>query len=76
MKLLAFIATNQRVVAAQRLQRGLVALTIRGSIRFYSSAIRRPDFHSVNREFRYLYGVDSIELKKLILPLKNNRIHH
>ena len=34
-----FIATNQRVVAAQRQQRGLVAVTIRGSFLFYSSAI-------------------------------------
>ena len=34
-----FIATNQRVVAAQRQQRGLVAVTIRGSVLFYSSAI-------------------------------------
>ena len=33
------IATNQRVVAAQRQQRGLVAVTIRGSVLFYSSAI-------------------------------------
>ena len=35
----SFIATNQRVVAAQRQQRGLVAVTIRGSVLFYSSAI-------------------------------------
>ena len=63
--LLLLLATNQRVVAAQRQQQGLVALTIRGSVLFYSSAIRRPDFHSVNREFLYLYGVDSIELKTL-----------
>ena len=41
------IATNQRVVVAQRQQRGLVALTIRGAILFYSSAIWRSDFHSV-----------------------------
>ena len=34
-----FIATNQRVVAAKRQQRGLVAVTIRGSVLFYSSAI-------------------------------------
>ena len=33
------VATNQRVVAAQRQQRGLVAVTIRGSVLFYSSAI-------------------------------------
>ena len=33
------IATNQRVVAAQRKQRGLVAVTIRGSVLFYSYAI-------------------------------------
>ena len=59
------IATNQRVVAAQRQQRGLVAVTIRGSVLFYSSAIRSPDFHSVKTEFRYLYGVDSIKLRTL-----------
>ena len=35
----AFIATNHRVVAAQRQQRGLVAASIRGSVLFYSSAI-------------------------------------
>ena len=35
----AIIATNQRVVAAKRQQRGLVAVTIRGSVLFYSSAI-------------------------------------
>ena len=34
-----FIATNQRVVAAKQQQRELVALTIRGSVLFYSSAI-------------------------------------
>ena len=39
------IATNQLVVAAARQQRGLVAVTIRGSVLFYSSAIWRPDFH-------------------------------
>ena len=33
------IATNQRVVVAQRQQRGLVAVTIRGSVLFCSSAI-------------------------------------
>ena len=33
------IATNQRVVAAQRQQRRLVNVTIRGSVLFYSSAI-------------------------------------
>ena len=43
------IATNQQV---------LVAVTIRGSVLFYSSAVRRPDFHSVT-ELLYLYGVDS-----------------
>ena len=37
--LLYLIATNQRVVAAQRQQRGLVAVTIRGFVLFYSSAI-------------------------------------
>ena len=36
---LEIIATNQGVVAAQRQQRGLVAVTIRGSVLFYSSAI-------------------------------------
>ena len=36
---LVLLATNQRVVAASRQQRGLVALTIRGSVLFYSSAI-------------------------------------
>ena len=36
---IAIIATNQRVDAAQRQQRGLVAVTIRGSVLFYSSAI-------------------------------------
>ena len=33
------IATNQRVFAAQRQQLGLVAVTIRGSVLFHSSAI-------------------------------------
>ena len=33
------IATNQRVVAAQWQRQGLVAVTIRGSVLFYSSAI-------------------------------------
>ena len=33
------IATNLRVVVAQRQQRGLVAVTIRGSVLFCSSAI-------------------------------------
>ena len=33
------IATNQQVVAAQRQQRELVAVSIRGSVLFYSSAI-------------------------------------
>ena len=73
---LIFIATNQRVVAAKRQQRGLVAVTIRGSVLFYSSAIWRPDFRSVNREFRYLYGVDSIELKTLFYRWKMCRNHH
>ena len=36
---IVLIATNQRVVAAKRQQRGLVAVTIRGSVLFYSSAI-------------------------------------
>ena len=36
--LLHLTATNQRVVAARQ-QRGLVALMIRGSVLFYSSAI-------------------------------------
>ena len=47
LKFRLLIATNQRVVAATRQQRGLVAVTIRSSVLFYSSAIRRPDFHSV-----------------------------
>ena len=42
-------------------QQGLVAVTIRDSVMFYSTALQRPDFHSVT-EFRYLYGVDSIKL--------------
>ena len=33
------LATNHRVVAAKRQQRELVAVTIRGSVLFYSSAI-------------------------------------
>ena len=70
------IATNQRVVAAQRQQRGLVAVTIRGSVLFYSSAIWRPNFHSVKTEFRYLYGVDSIELRTLFYLWKMCRDHH
>ena len=70
------IATNQRVVAAQRQQRGLVAVTIRGSVLFYSSAIWRPDFRSVKSEFRYLYGVDSIELKTLFYHWKMCRDYH
>ena len=57
-------------------QRGLVAVTIRGSVLFYSSAIWRPDFRSVNREFWYLYGVDSIELKTLFYRWKMCRNHH
>ena len=36
---------------------------------FYSSAVRRPDFHSVD-EFRYLYGVDLIELRTLFYDCK------
>ena len=38
-KVAYLIATNQRVVAAKRQQRGLVAVTIRVSVLFYSSAI-------------------------------------
>ena len=38
-RIILLIATNHRVVAAQRQQRGLVAVTIRGSVLFYSSAI-------------------------------------
>ena len=56
--LILFIATNHRVAAAKRQQRELVAVTIRGSVLFYSSAIWTSDFRSVKREFRYLYGVD------------------
>ena len=70
LKNIEFIATKQRVVTAKRQQRGLVALTIRGSVLFYSSDIWRPDFSSVNREFRNLYGVDSIELKTLFYRWK------
>ena len=70
------IATNHRVVAAQRQQRGLVAVTIRGSVLFYSSAIWRPDFRSVKTEFRYLYGVDSIELRTLFYLWKMCCDHH
>ena len=69
-------ATNQRVVAAQRQQRGLVAVTIRGSVLFYSFAIWSPDFRSVKTEFRYLYGVDSIELRTLFYLWKMCRDHH
>ena len=58
------IATNQRVVSPKRQQIGLVAVTVRGSVLFYSSAVQRPDFHSVT-EFQYLYRVDSIELRTL-----------
>ena len=36
--------------------RGLVAVSIRGSVLFYSSAIRRPDFYSVNDENTMLYN--------------------
>ena len=59
------VATNQQVVAMKRQQGGLVSVSIRGSVLFYSSAVRRPDFHSV--EFWYLYG----RTYNLILPLKN-----
>ena len=45
---LLFNATDQRVVVAKRQQLGFVAVTIRGPVLFFSSAIRRPDFHSVN----------------------------
>ena len=55
---------------------GLVAVTIRGSVLFYSSAIWRPDFCSVKTEFRYLYGVDSIELRTLFYLWKMCRDHH
>ena len=70
------IATNHRVVAAQRQQPGLVAVTIRGSVLFYSSAIWKPDFLSVKTEFRYLYGVDSIELRTLFYLWKMCPDHH
>ena len=70
------LATNQGVVAAQRQQRGLVVVTIRGSVLIYSSAIWRPDFYYVKTEFRYLYGVDSIELRTLFYIWKMCRDHH
>ena len=63
------IATNQWVVATKQQQRGLVAVMIRGSVLFYSSAVQRPDFHSVAK-FWYLYGVDSIELRTLFYRWK------
>ena len=64
------IATNHRVVAAKRQQRELVAVTIRGSVLFYSSAIWTSDFRSVKREFRYLYGVDLDRSKTLFFHWK------
>ena len=54
------IATNQLVVAAKRQLWGLVAITIRGFVLYYSSAVRRPDFHS-----------EADLTKNLILPLEN-----
>ena len=45
------VATNQRVVDAKRQQRGLVAVTIRGSVLFYSSAVRRPGLEVIKLEF-------------------------
>ena len=56
---LLIIATNQWVVAAKRQLWGLVAITIRGFVLYYSSAVRRPDFHS-----------EADLTKNLILPLK------
>ena len=65
--LLIVIATNTIVVGATGAQqRGLVAVTIRDSVLFYSVVIWMLVFHSV-AEFRYmhLYRVDSIEVKTL-----------
>ena len=56
--------------------RASVAVTIRGSVLFYSYAIWRPNFHSVKTEFRYLYGVDSIELRTLFYLWKMCCDHH
>ena len=47
----------------------LVSVIIRGSVLFYSSAVWRPDFHSV-AEFRYLYLVDLIKLRHLFYRWK------
>ena len=59
---LDFFSCNSRyqiyLIATNHRQRELVALTIRGSVLFYSSAIWTSDFRSVKREIRYLYGVD------------------
>ena len=59
-----------------RQQRGLVAITIRGSVLFYSSAKWRPGFHSVKTEFRFIYRVDSIELRTLFYLWKMCFDHH
>ena len=48
----------------------LVAVTIRGSVLFYSVAVWMQIFHSV-AEFWYLYGVDLMKVRTLFLPLKN-----
>ena len=58
------IATNQRVVAAKRQQRALVAVTIRGSVLFYSSAIL-TDFNYATLTSLYIFQ-KTVECK---LPL-------
>ena len=59
------IAINQRVVVAKGGQRlKLVAVMIKVPVLFYSVAALMPDLHPV-AEFRYLYGVDLIEVKPL-----------
>ena len=70
------ICFTRAVLIISNQQRGLVAITIRGSVLFYSSAIWRPDFHSVKTEFGYLYGVDSIELRTLFYLWKMCCDHH
>ena len=75
-----FSNSNQPTSCCRATTRWLVAITekntIRGSVLFYSSAIWRPDFRSVKKEFRYLYGVDSIELRTLFYLWKMSRDHH
>ena len=55
---------NELLAAEGGQQRGLVALTIRGSVLLYSVTVCMPDFHSVV-EFRYIYEVNLIEAKTL-----------